>query len=341
LYRKLRCPWQKKKEELYTSLKSDTESLISYYTQSDRCHNNTVGYVKISARQIREALLQKGYQASDFCENTINNFLNRLNYSLQKIQKCRPLKRIPETDLIFENVFKERKKASLDKKTVSISIDVKDKVKVGELSRGGYNRSGQTIKAYDKDMHWSTTLVPMGILEESSGVGTIVFGNSKETSDFICDSLELWYKERFNDLPAHTSLLIKLDCGPHQGGKRTQFIKRIAKWAAKINKTIHLLYYPPYHSKYNPIERFWAALEQYWNGTLLNTVEKTLATAGNMKWNQQRPCVCFQGQEYKHGVKVNKKEMQIIEKHLIRKEGLEKWDIIIKPTKKLRKLFFG
>ncbi len=29
---------------------------------------------------------------------------------------------------------------------------------------------------------------------------------------------------------------------------------------------------PPYHSKYNAIERYWAGLEKSWNGYLLNTV---------------------------------------------------------------------
>ena len=267
--------------------------------------------------------------------------MNRLNYSLSKVKKCKPLKKIAETDLIFENVFSESKKARLNKDILSISIDVKDKVKVGDLSRGGYNRSGQTVKAYDKDQHWTTTLVPMGILEEEQGIGTIIFGNSNETSDFICDCLKLWYEEAECHLAGHTTIQIKLDCGPHQGGRRTQFLKRIAKWAAEIDKTIHLLYYPPYHSKYNPIERFWAALEQYWNGTLLNTVAKTLATANNMKWKEINPYVYLKEEVYEHGVKVNKKEMKIIEQHLIRKPELKKWDITIKPTSKLRKLFFG
>jgi len=32
------------------------------------------------------------------------------------------------------------------------------------------------------------------------------------------------------------------------------------------------VYYPPYHSKYNLIERCWGILENHWNGTLLNSV---------------------------------------------------------------------
>ena len=51
------------------------------------------------------------------------------------------------------------------------------------------------------------------------------------------------------------------------------FVSRMVKWADDIQKPIQLLYYPPYHSKYNPIERCWGILEQHWNGALLKDVE--------------------------------------------------------------------
>ncbi|CDN11409.1 Mobile element protein [Richelia intracellularis] len=33
-----------------------------------------------------------------------------------------------------------------------------------------------------------------------------------------------------------------------------------------LNIPIQLLYYPPYYSKYNPIEACWGILEEHWNG---------------------------------------------------------------------------
>ncbi len=41
---------------------------------------------------------------------------------------------------------------------------------------------------------------------------------------------------------------------------------------------------PPYHSKYNPIERCWAALEQFWNGAILDSMDTALNWASNMSW---------------------------------------------------------
>ena len=51
------------------------------------------------------------------------------------------------------------------------------------------------------------------------------------------------------------------------------------------------MYYPPYHSKYNPIERCWSSLEQKWGGTLLNSLEVILEQARRMTWKGKHPAV--------------------------------------------------
>ncbi len=50
-------------------------------------------------------------------------------------------------------------------------------------------------------------------------------------------------------------------------------MKRIIEFAHKHQVNIRLAYYPPYHSKYNPIERTWAVLENHWNGSILDELE--------------------------------------------------------------------
>jgi len=265
------------------NLSTDIDEIVALHTQSDRCHNDTKGYVKTTALQVKNDLIaQKCYENKDFCLGTVNNILNRLNYTLKKVRKTLPLKRIDQTEAIFENIALHRKKKQAG--TLKISIDVKDKVKVGQLSRKGFHRDKNHVYALDKDQHWETSLVPMGILEIDSAKSTIIVGNSYETSDFIVDGIEKWYeKEKPNLEPFHT-LEIYLDNGPAIHSHRTQFIKRIMEFACITNLNIHLLYYPPYHSKYNPIERVWAAVEQYWNGTTLDSVDKVINTLHNVKW---------------------------------------------------------
>ena len=127
-----------KKESEFKHLSSDIEEIVSLHTQSNRCHNDIKGYVKTKALQVKlDLMAQKGYKVLDFCVGTVNNILNRLNYTLKKVRKTLPLKRIEQTDDIFKNIAIHRKNKQPG--ILKLSIDVKDKVKVGQLSRKGYH----------------------------------------------------------------------------------------------------------------------------------------------------------------------------------------------------------
>lgn len=82
----------------------------------------------------------------------------------------------------------------------------------------------------------------------------LVFTQTKVTADFMIDSLEAyWLKQDFqNDID---TLIINADNGPENNSRRTQFMKGIIEFAAKYDVKVILAYYPPYHSKYNPVER--------------------------------------------------------------------------------------
>jgi transposase len=96
---------------------------------------------------------------------------------------------------------------------------------------------------------------------------------SKVTSDCLVDRLFDWWetvKERFSHIK---TLLINLYNGPENQSRRTQFMQRLLQFVQRYRITIRLAYYPPYHSKYIPIERCWGILEQHWNEALLDSVD--------------------------------------------------------------------
>lgn len=63
-------------------------------------------------------------------------------------------------------------------------------------------------------------------------------------------------EEKFPDLEKDIRRLqIDLDKGPEQASNRTQFIKRLVEFADQNGRVIEWVYYPPYHSKYNSVER--------------------------------------------------------------------------------------
>jgi transposase len=72
------------------------------------------------------------------------------------------------------------------------------------------------------------------------------------------------------------------DNGPENHSRRTQFMKRIVEFAQRHCINIRLAYYPPYHSKYNPIERTWGILENHWNGSILDEIDTVLNFARTM-----------------------------------------------------------
>jgi len=97
-------------------------------------------------------------------------------------------------------------------------------------------------------------------------------------------------------------------------------------------REIHLVYYPPYHSKYNGIERCWSWLQQKWNGVLLTCWDIFKACVQRMTWKGQHPTVVQFDGDYPLGVIVPKKEMIELNKRLERSETPAKYDIIIRPT---------
>ena len=175
--------------------------------------------------------------------------------------------------------------------------------------------------------------VPCGIVDEDSAKLTITFGSSYKTSDFIVDALTAKWDALDEHEKAATSLLqIKMDNGPESSGRRTQFLHRMVQLADYMNKPIQLLYYPPYHSKYNPIERCWGILELKWNGTKLIDAETMLEWAKKMTWKGIHPVVKLSRKVYEKGISLGKAAMQAVEARLERHPELPKYDILINPA---------
>jgi len=182
-------------------------------------------------------------------------------------------------------------------------------------------------------------LVPLGILEASRGSDAIDqlwlgFGASRETSDFIADGLEAWWAERLACYPEVRRLQIELDNGPEINSSRTQFMKRLVEFVDATKLEIELTYFPPYHSKYNPIERCWGVLEQHWNGVLLSTIDTALQWAATMTWRGLPPLVRTIPGLYERGVRLTRTAFRPIANHLTRSTHLPKWSLVITPTQR-------
>ena len=240
-----------------------------------------------------------------------------------------------------------------------LSVDCKGAVKIGEFSRGGTSRV--RVKAQDHDFKPDAVLIPVGILvpqydevfNARAGTGVpscsstfvdfvqpaglrplrfIDFVPSPATSDAIVDAIESFWRDNAKRYGRIDRLVIDLDNGPENHSRRTRFVQRMVQFVDAQHIQVQLAYYPPYHSKYNPVERVWGALENAWNGDLLDTIPAALHHAQSMKWNGNHPVVRFIDRIYEKGIRLGDAAMRALEERLERLPGLEKWFVDIAPV---------
>jgi len=225
--------------------------------------------------------------------------------------------------------------ADADEQVVRLSMDAKATVKVGPFARGGKSRV--LTKAADHDFHPQARVTPIGIFLPASDELFLYGVTSKVTSDCLVDRLVDWWetvKERFSHIK---TLLINLDNGPENHSRRTQFMQRLVDFVQHYRITIRLAYYPPYHSKYNAIERCWGILEQHWNGALLDSVDAVVEYASTMTWKGKHPVVALVTTTYQTGVKLTKEAMKVVETQLERMPHLDRWFVdIVYPSPAIR-----
>lgn len=322
---------RKKAEEHLPQLLRDIEGVVTDWSQTDPTFRTTKLYTRISAGEVRKQLIeQKGYSDEELPSNaTLNTKLNELGYRLRTVKKSQPKKKIAETEAIFEQLNQIHQQAREDEKFLRLSFDAKATVLIGALSRGGVSRV--TVKALDHDFQPESKVTPFGILLPEEGRLFLYFTTSKVTADFIVDCLQNCWLEIRDEYPQVTTLLLNQDNGPENHSRRTQFMQRLTQWVDAHNLTIQLAFYPPYHSKYNPIERVWGVLEQHWNGSLLDSLEAVLGFAHSLTWQQHNPVVHWVEKVYSIGVKLTQLAMQQLEERLERLQGLEKWFVTIRP----------
>jgi transposase len=210
-------------------------------------------------------------------------------------------------------------------------MDAKATVKVGLFSRGGKSRV--PTYAADHDFQPEATVTPVGIFLPASDELFLYGVTSKVTSDCLADRLVQWWDQVRGRFPQITTLVINLDNGPENHSRRTQFLYRMVEFAQTYALTVRLAYYPPYHSKYNPIERCWGILENHWNGALLDSIDTVLQFAATMTWKGLRPIVDLVTTIYKTGVKLTNEAMGALETQVARLPQLEKWFVDIVPPK--------
>jgi len=218
---------------LFPNLEIDIRKVIKDDICCDPKFKKEEVFVRLTGREIQNKLIETGDYTKENCPSisALKRFMRTIGIRLKKVKKTKPLNKIPETDAIFENV-KDRKEACMnDSKSILISIDTKDRVAIGNFSRGGYNYN--EIKANDHDFK-NEFITPFGILDMKTGIPYFYNISSKVTAECIVEQIECFIKEEYiNKSIIFNRLVLLSDNGPENSSRRTYYIYSLIALAKK------------------------------------------------------------------------------------------------------------
>ena len=95
-------------EDRYPEAAKTLIDLALSHSQQDPTFRTTVSFTRLTAKSAIEGLRQQGIEEAVLpSPSTMSVILNRLGFRLRNVVKSKPLKKIPETDAIFDNVKKK------------------------------------------------------------------------------------------------------------------------------------------------------------------------------------------------------------------------------------------
>jgi Rhodopirellula transposase DDE domain len=233
-------------------------------------------WTNLSLRRLRQALAARGFRVS---VKVVTQLLARHQLGRRKALKKRSLKHHPQQDRQFQIITHYRQLYEAAGNPI-LSIDTKKKELLGNLFREGHAYTQKVVETLDHDFPSlaSGVLYPHGLYDLQRNHGHLNVGTSHDTSAFACDSLAYWW-EHFgqSNYPRANSLLLLCDGGGSNAANRYIFKYGLERLAERLSLEIRVCHYPPYESKYNPIEhRFFPHVTRACGGVIFETVETAL-----------------------------------------------------------------
>jgi hypothetical protein len=211
-----------------------------------------IKWTNLTLKEISNAFQSRDLNISPY---VVKQLLKKHNFVERKMQKAVTMKDCKDRNKQFERINELKEEYSNSENPI-ISIDVKKEF-IGNFYRNGKFYCTETVKVYDHDFRTFSdgVVIPHGIYDVKLNEGYIILGTSKDTSEFCCDCIKDWWKNYGKEkyLKAN-SILILADGGGSNSSRHYIFKEDLQKLVNKIGIEIRMAHYPPYTSKYNPIE---------------------------------------------------------------------------------------
>jgi hypothetical protein len=231
-------------------------------------------WTNLSRRQIAKRMKDMGTPVS---RDVVSQLLKKHGYRRRKALKKKTMgPRHPDRNAQFENIARLKKKY-LKAGLPVISIDTKKKELLGHFYRAGVIDTQETVEVNDHDFGsaGSGTVVPHGVYDVGRNQGFVHLNTSHDTSELACDSIAVWWEDHGRAAyPRARKVLVLCDGGGSNSATRYVFKEELQKLANRLGIEIRVAHYPPYCSKYNPIEhRLFPHVTRACSGVIFQTLE--------------------------------------------------------------------
>lgn len=158
---------------------------------------------------------------------------------------------------------------------------------IGNFYRAGELYTQERIHVNDHDFRSLAEgiAIPHGLYDVAQNIGYITIGNSHDTTEFACACIRQWWLTHGQfDYPDATEILLLCDCGGSNNARYYIFKQDLQVLADELGIAIRIAHYPPYTSKYNPIEhRLFPHVTRACKGIVLKSIEIARQFMGKAK----------------------------------------------------------
>ena len=304
--------------------------IVSEHMAGDPQDEDTV-WLNIKAPAIRREFLKRG---TDISEHHVRRLIRGSGFKSRSFRKDIPMRKVEGRDGQFEKIS-QVKRICVESGIPVISIDTKKKELVGNFKRQGTVLCTAAPRAFDHDFATFSegAIVPHGIYDIARNTGYLTIGTSHDTSEFVCDNIEACWREHLSAAYPDARMLVILCDGGGSNSSSHHIVKQdLIGLSDRIGMQIVVMHYPPYCSKYNPIEhRLFSQITRSWSGTPIlsaadacKRAEETVTKAGLKVFSR------VVDKAYETGRKVSDGYRERLARRVVFDTQLHKWNYLIK-----------